>query len=132
MKPHEMGARELAKRLAQRKLTALEVVEDCLERIGNDPIHAWAALDPEFARSQARALDAGAVRGLLHGVPVGVKDIFDTADMPTEYGSPIYRGHRPASDAACVALLRRAGCVILGKTVTTEFAHVHPGKTRNP
>jgi amidase len=65
-------------------------------------------------------------------VPVGIKDIIDTADMPTEYGSSIYRNHRPASDAACVALSRKAGAVVMGKTVTTEFANVHPGKTRNP
>src|SRR5690606_36413720 len=68
----------------------------------------------------------------LHGVPFGVKDIIDTADLPTEYGSPIHRGHRPGRDAACVALMRRAGAVLVGKTVTTEFANVHPGKTRNP
>src|SRR5574341_706108 len=132
MKPHEMGARELAKRLAQRELTALEVVEDCLARIHDDPIHAWAALDPAFARSQARALDAGAVRGLMHGVPVGVKDIFDTADLPTEYGSTIYKGHRPEADAACAAMARANGAVVLGKTVTTEFATMVPASTVHP
>jgi amidase len=71
-------------------------------------------------------------RGLLHGIPVGVKDIMDTADMPTAYGSPIYFGHQPAADASCVALIRAAGGLILGKTVTTEFAVLHPGKTTNP
>ena len=91
MKPHEMGARELARRLAIRELSALEVVEDCLARIHDDPIHAWAALDPQIARKQARALDAGPVRGMLHGVPLGVKDIFDSAELPTGYGSPIYQ-----------------------------------------
>src|ERR671939_484412 len=71
-------------------------------------------------------------RSRLHGVPVAIKDIIDTADLPTEYNSPIYRGHRPKADAACVTLLKRAGCVILGKTVTTEFANNHPAQTRNP
>jgi Asp-tRNA(Asn)/Glu-tRNA(Gln) amidotransferase A subunit family amidase len=80
----------------------------------------------------AQALDRSGKRGPLIGVPVGVKDIIDTADMPTEYGSPIYRNNRPNGDAACVALSRKAGAVIMGKTVTSEFANVHPGKTRNP
>ena len=85
------------------------------------------------ARSPKRAQrDREAPRSALHGVPVGIKDVIDTADMPTEYNSPIYRGHQPKWDAACVALLRRAGCVILGKTVTTEFANNHPAQTRNP
>src|SRR5688500_10050907 len=134
MKPHELGARELARRLAQRELSALEVVEDCLAEIaaGDAELRAWAAVDPEFARRQARALDAGAVRGMLHGVPLGVKDIFDTADLPTEYGSPIYAGHRPAWDAACVAAARAAGAVVLGKTVTTEFATMVPARTMHP
>ena len=87
------------------------------------------------SRTRARgsaARDREAPRSPLHGVPVGIKDVIDTADMPTEYNSPIYRGHQPKWDAACVALLRRAGCVILGKTVTTEFANNHPAPTRNP
>jgi amidase len=95
-------------------------------------LHAWKAVDPGFARRQARALDAGPPRGPLHGIPVGVKDIFDTADLPTEYGSPIYKGHRPAADAACVAAARAAGAVILGKTVTTEFATMVPAATVHP
>src|SRR5919109_1438782 len=110
----------------------IQAVEDCLARVENDEIHAWAALDPEFARRQARALDAGPVRGPLHGMPVGVKDIFDTADLPTEYGSSIYKGHRPAWDAACIAAARAAGAVILGKTVTTEFATMVPARTVHP
>jgi Asp-tRNA(Asn)/Glu-tRNA(Gln) amidotransferase A subunit family amidase len=134
MKPHELGARELARRLAVRELSALEVVADCLAEIEarDGKLHAWVAIDPEFARHQARALDAGPVRGVLHGVPVGVKDIFDSADLPTEYGSPIYAGHRPAWDAACVAAARAAGAVILGKTVTTEFATMVPARTVHP
>src|SRR5262249_1458471 len=80
----------------------------------------------------ARALDRGGARGALHGVPIGVKDIIDTVGLPTEMGSPIYRGHRPKADAACVALTRAAGAVILGKTVTCEFAGMTPGETTNP
>jgi amidase len=95
-------------------------------------VGAWIHLDPDAVLAQARALDAGPVRGPLHGLPVGVKDIIDTADMPTCYGAAAYAGHRPAMDAAGVALARAAGALILGKTVTTEFAWRHPGKTANP
>jgi Asp-tRNA(Asn)/Glu-tRNA(Gln) amidotransferase A subunit family amidase len=77
-------------------------------------------------------LDQGAHQGLLHGLPIGVKDLIATADMPTAYGSPIYAGHQPANDATCVALAREAGAVVLGKTVTTEFATFQPNQTRNP
>jgi Asp-tRNA(Asn)/Glu-tRNA(Gln) amidotransferase A subunit family amidase len=110
------------------------LVTACLERIAKrEPeVHAWAYLDAERALVEARERDREAPRSPLHGVPVGIKDVIDTADMPTEYNSPIYRGHRPKTDAACVALLRRAGCVILGKTATTEFANNHPAPTRNP
>jgi len=116
------------------KSTATETVEAALGAIqARDPeLHAWQAVDADFARRQARALDAGPPRGLLHGIPVGVKDIFDTADLPTEYGSPIYKGHRPAWDAACVAAARAAGALILGKTVTTEFATMVPAATVHP
>jgi Asp-tRNA(Asn)/Glu-tRNA(Gln) amidotransferase A subunit family amidase len=113
-------------------------VTACLERIGavDDSIEAWAFLDPEHAIAQARAADvwrrSGRPLGPLHGVPVGLKDIIDTADMPTEYGSPLYAGRLPASDAAAVAMLRAAGAVVMGKTVTTEFAAGASGKTRNP
>jgi amidase len=110
------------------------VVRNCLDRIdareGN--VHAWASVDRELALAQARKLDRSPTRGPLHGVPIGVKDIIDTADLPTEMGSPIYRGHRAGTDAACVALVRAAGAVILGKTVTCEFAGMTPGPTTNP
>ena len=110
------------------------LVTACLERIAqrDREVHAWAFIDPERALAEARARDRETPRSALHGVPVGIKDVIDTADMPTEYNSPIYRGHQPKWDAACVALLRRAGCVILGKTATTEFANNHPAPTRNP
>jgi Asp-tRNA(Asn)/Glu-tRNA(Gln) amidotransferase A subunit family amidase len=81
---------------------------------------------------RARALDSQASAGLLHGLPIAVKDLFDTFDMPTSYGSPIYENHRPAADAASVALARAAGAIVVGKTVTTEFATFNPGPTCNP
>ena len=109
-------------------------MRDCIARIGarDSVVKAWVNFDPDLALAQAHALDRGAKRGPLHGVPIGIKDIIDTFDMPTEMGSPIYRGHRPPADASCVALLRRAGAVILGKTVTCEFAGMAPGVTTNP
>ena len=129
-----LSAREAAERIAAGKLTARALVESCLERIAaREPsIGAWAYLDPDQARAEARARDQSPPLGPLHGVPVGVKDIMDTADMPTCYGSRAWRGFRPGADAACVALARAAGAIILGKTVTTEFAWASPGKTRNP
>ena len=96
-------------------------------------MHAWATIDPDYALMQARALDRmPSSRGPLHGVPIGVKDIINTEHLPTEMGSPIYKGHRSHGDAACVALARMAGAVILGKTVTAEFAGMFPGPTANP
>jgi Asp-tRNA(Asn)/Glu-tRNA(Gln) amidotransferase A subunit family amidase len=132
--PNALSAAEAARRIAAGALTSEALVASCLARIAarEAGVRAWAHLDPGHALAQARALDREAPRSVLHGVPVGIKDVIDTADLPTEYNSPIYRGHRPAWDAACVALLRRAGCVILGKTVTTEFANNHPAETRNP
>jgi amidase len=132
--PYELSAIESARRIARGELTSEALVISCLDRIAarEDAVHAWAFLDPEYAVKQARAIDRERPRSLLHGVPVGIKDVIDTSDMPTEYNSPIYRGHRPKSDSACVTLLRKAGCVLLGKTVTTEFAYNHPSCTRNP
>jgi Asp-tRNA(Asn)/Glu-tRNA(Gln) amidotransferase A subunit family amidase len=131
---HELCAAEAARRIESRELTAEALAAACLERIRarEDAVRAWAYLDPAQALAQARELDRSSRASRLHGVPFGVKDIIDTADMPTEHGSPIYRGHRPRADAACVALLRRAGCLILGKTHTTEFANNHPSPARNP
>ena len=129
-----MPASEAARAIRAGRLTAEALVAACLERIGarDGVLAAWAHVAAEAALAQARALDRQPARGPLHGVPVGIKDIFDTADLPTEHNSPIYRGNRPRADAAAVALLRRAGCVILGKTATTEFANRHPPATRNP
>ncbi len=131
---NEISATEAAARIAAGKLKSEALVEACLERIAQreHDVRAWAACESDHALAQARARDKETPRTRLHGIPVGVKDVFDTADLPTEYGSPIYRGHRPSSDAACVAQVRERGGIILGKTVTTEFATRHPNKTRNP
>jgi Asp-tRNA(Asn)/Glu-tRNA(Gln) amidotransferase A subunit family amidase len=131
---HQLTATEIVQAIGSGRASAEAVARACLERIADREPHvqAWQFLDRELVLNQARVLDRSGARGALHGVPVGFKDIIDTADMPTEYGSPIYEGHRPAADAACVALTRRAGGLVMGKTVTTEFANVYPGKTRNP
>ena len=131
---HLLTASEIVQAIAARKTTAEAVARACLERIaGREPeVQAWQFLDPELVLEQARALDASGKVGPLQGVPVGLKDIIDTCDMPTEYGTPIHAGHRPRIDAACVALTRRAGGIVMGKTVTTEFANRHPGKTMHP
>ncbi len=131
----QLSASEAARRIAARDISAVELVSGCLARIAQRErtVCAWAFLDPEYALRQARARDrAKRPLGPLHGVPVGIKDIIDTGDMPTECNSPIYRGHRPRRDAECVARLRAAGAVILGKTRTSEFAFLHPARTRNP
>ena len=131
---HHLGALEAGDAIASGRTTSEALLSACLDRIAEreNTVGAWIHLDAEAALSEARARDAGALRGPLHGVPVGVKDIIDTYDMPTGCGSPIYDGNRPAGDAACVSLARAAGLVVMGKTVTTEFALRHPGKTRNP
>jgi amidase len=131
---NQLSATEIAQGIAAKKFTAEAVVRDCLARIeAREPaVKAWATIDPDYALRQARALDSGPNRGALHGVPIGVKDIIDTADLPTEMGSEIYKGNRSFSDAACVAMVRAAGAVILGKTVTAEFAGMSPGPTTNP
>jgi len=135
---HSLSAAEAAGLIRDGVISSAQLVESCLARIREvEPgVQAWAFLDPDYALAQARAADerrlTGQPIGALHGVPVAIKDIFDTADFPTEYGSPIYAGHTPSRDATVVALLRAAGAVILGKTVTTEFAYFSPGKTRNP
>jgi amidase len=131
---NELTATDIAQGVAAGNFTAEAVTRACLDRIAErEPIvQAWVNLDPDHALAQARALDRGPNRGALHGVPLGVKDIIDTVDFPTEMGSPIYKGNRSACDAACVAVARAAGAVIIGKTVTCEFAGMHPGPTTNP
>src|SRR5499425_3079968 len=131
---NELSCADIVQGIAAGKFTAEAVTRDCLERTKarEDTVKAWATIDPEHALAQARALDRGPRRGALHGAPIGVKDVIDTVDLPTEMGSPIYKGHRAACDAACVAVARAAGAVILGKTVTAEFAGMFPGLTTNP
>ena len=130
-----LTATEAATRIASGAVTSEALVADCLARIEarDGRWGAWRFVDPDQALTQARSRDAsGESSGPLHGVPVGVKDVLDTFDMPTEYGSVIYRGHRPAADSACVAALRAAGAIVLGKTATTEFASPVPAGVRNP
>src|SRR5579863_6167341 len=132
--PHRLPATTLARLVDSGELSAEAVMRSCLDRIGEREgvVRAWAHLDRDQALAAARACDQGGKRGLLRGVPFGIKDIFDTADMPSGYGSPIYTGCRPSFDASAVALPRAAGAILLGKTVTTEFANRHPGPTMNP
>lgn len=135
---NEQSAARLADVIRQGGVSSETVVRACLERIDarESTVHAWTHLNPEHALNQARAADrasaAGQARGLLHGVPVGIKDIIDTRDYPTENGTVLHAGRQPIEDATVVARLRAAGAVILGKTVTTELAVYTPGPTRNP
>jgi Asp-tRNA(Asn)/Glu-tRNA(Gln) amidotransferase A subunit family amidase len=136
--PALLSATAAAARIRDGLLTSEELVGACLERIrATEPqVQAWTFLDEEHALAQARAADQkkalGEPIGPLHGVPVAIKDIFDTADMPTENGTVLHKGRMPRQDAVAVSMLRAAGAVITGKTVTTECAYFAPGKTRNP
>ena len=127
---------ELAALLLTGRLGVEELATACLDAIAarEQELRAWVTIDRDAVLAQARKLDAvdPADRGPLHGIPVGVKDIIDTADLPTEYGSRIYAGHRPSLDAEVVAGLRAAGALVVGKTVTTEFALFTAGPTTNP
>lgn len=135
---YKLTASEALALCARGKLTSVELVKSCLGQITetDDAIIAWVYLDPGAAIAQAEECDrirkAGLALGPLHGIPVGLKDIIDTADMPTARGTPIFRGRRSDNDARLVELLRGAGAVIMGKTVTTELAFVHPNETCNP
>ena len=133
--PENLSAAAAARAIRDGQLTSEALTRACLERIAaRDPVvKAWSYLDPAMALRQARELDKRPAMGPLHGVPIGIKDMIDTRDMPTQHNSPIYTGHRPGQDAACVETLRAAGAVILGKTDTTEFAAAgRPAATRNP
>ena len=135
---YKLSATEALILCASGKLTSVELVKSCLAQITatDDAIRAWAYLDPAAALAQAAECDrirkAGMAVGALHGIPVGLKDIIDTADMPTARGTPIFAGRTTDHDARLVELLRGAGAVIMGKTVTTEMAFVHANDTRNP
>ena len=134
----ELTAVEAARRVRDGSVSSEELVRAALARIAeaDQTVEAWAFLDPAYALEQARRADRARSEGWdlgpLHGVPVGVKDVFDTADMPTENGTILHAGRRPVEDATVVSLLRQAGAIILGKTVCTELGLVAPGKTKNP
>ena len=129
-----LSALDLARRIELGELTPAAALELSAEAIAarEAEIGAFVTFDLERARRIADAKGAALAAQPLRGLAVGLKDIFDTADFPTEYGSPIYAGHQPKADASAASLVRRAGGIVLGKTVTTEFAHLDPGKTRNP
>src|SRR3990170_2749642 len=133
-----LSATDAARAIREGSISAEQLAEACLARVreADRDVEAWTYLDPEHTLKQARARDQdrreGRPVGPLHGVPVGIKDIFDTCDMPTEDGSVLHAGRTPAHDATAVAMLRAAGAGIMGKTVTTEVATYAPGKTRNP
>lgn len=135
---NSLDAIAIARGIRDGAFSAEAVVRSCLSRIHvtEDAVRAWTYLDPEYVLERARAADrrraAGLPLGALHGVPVGIKDIIDTADMPTENGTVLHAGRQPAKDAAIITRLRTAGAIIFGKTVTTELATYAPGKTRNP
>jgi Asp-tRNA(Asn)/Glu-tRNA(Gln) amidotransferase A subunit family amidase len=134
----DLSAAEARDHMAKGDITAEAYVTACLDAIdAREPeIEAWVVYDRAHALEQARAVDkqraSGQGIGALHGLPVGIKDIIDTSDLPTQNGSPIFKGYQPARDASCVAQIRAAGGIIIGKTVTTELANVNPNKTRNP
>src|SRR3546814_4555270 len=134
----QLGAVEQRDRRAGGALRAVELAEACLEEIGRrEPeVGAWAYLDGDHVMQQARKLDEHRARGRpigpLHGLPVGLKDVIDTVGMPTENGTPLDAGRKPAQDAYVVKRLKQAGAVSMGKTGATELMLRHPGKTRNP
>ncbi|MGE0515539.1 MAG: amidase, partial [Hyphomicrobiaceae bacterium] len=134
----ELTAAEARDRMVRGDISAEAYTKACLDQIAarDADVEAWAHLDPDYALEQAHALDrqraSGAGTGALHGLPVGIKDIINTADMPTQNGCALFEGFQPENDATCVAVLRAAGAVIMGKTVTTELANTTPGKTKNP
>ena len=129
-----LSASQAIKALSKREIKAADLLLSCLDRIGQRESHvkAWTSLGKENALSRAKELDKGAFKGILHGLPIGVKDLYDTYDLPTSYGSPIYANHYPVTDAVSIALMRQAGGIVLGKTVTTELASFKSGPTTNP
>lgn len=136
--PHRQTASESLISMENGTLTSRQLVDACLEQVSarDDDVGAWIHLDADQARRAADAADAkraaGDILGPLHGLPIGLKDILDTYDMPTENGSNLHAGRRPATDSTVAHLLRKSGAIIMGKTVTTEFALSAPGKTKNP
>lgn len=131
---NQLTATETVELISTSRASCREVAEAALARIEarDDEVRAWAHIDPELVMARAARLDDAEEKGPLHGVPFGAKDIIDTVDEPTAYGTPIHHGRQAGRDAACIALSRRAGGLLVGKTITTEFANVSPGETRNP
>lgn len=131
---HQLTATQAAALIASREISAVELMRACLRHAEkrDGQVGAWAYLDHDQALAQAAAADASEVRSPLHGVPFGVKDVIDTADLPTELGSAAHAGRRPARDALCVGRMREAGAVLMGKLVTTEYALFSPNRTRHP
>ena len=131
---NKLSATEAARKIRSGEISSEELVRACIDRIEDrEPtVHAWEFLDPKLVLAQAKRCDNAEASGLLHGVPVGIKDQFDTGDMPTAYGSPIYEGYLPTADAESVARLRAAGAIVMGKTKCTELATYHPTDTANP
>jgi Asp-tRNA(Asn)/Glu-tRNA(Gln) amidotransferase A subunit family amidase len=133
---HALTRAQSRVRLADGTLTPSAYADGLLAHIGGTEatLQAWATLDPAHVHACAARLDLvhGTARGPLHGIPVGVKDIIATAELPTQMGSPVYAGHQPGADAECVARVARAGGYVMGKTITTELAFLHPGPTTNP
>ncbi len=133
-----LGLHDTAGGIRTRQFRPTDLVDSCLERIGqhDSDVRAWVGVDEDAARREAEALSAeaaqGRFRGPLHGIPIGIKDIIDVAGLPTEAGSPLRKGRIASEDAPVVASLRQAGAIILGKTVTVEFACFDPSPTRNP
>ena len=132
--PAQLSLTAAQRAMESGALSAAALLEACLERIDarESDVLAWVTMDREAARAKAKAMDAAGRPGALGGIPVGLKDIIETADFGTEYNSVIYKGYRPPVDAAVVSTIKNAGGNILGKTVTTTFAHRNPGPTRNP
>lgn len=131
---HRLSAAEAASGIARREFTATALAEACLARVADrdGTVKAWVQLEPDRFLAEARSRDAERPRGPLHGVPVAVKDIIDTADYTTERGSRLFAGRRAGKDAVCVDRLLGAGAIVMGKAVTTEFAYFAPGPTANP
>ncbi|OYR11423.1 amidase [Brucella thiophenivorans] len=129
-----LTTREIASVVETKQLSVRAVTEAYLERIAqtDGPIKAWQYLNIEQARKNADAMDKNGAKGALAGIPIGVKDVIDTSDMPTGYGTPIYEGFQPPWDAPAVQIAKNSGALILGKTVSTELAMASPNKTRNP
>jgi len=134
MQPHDLTATQAAAAISAGSLTAEALARSCLEKAAalEPTVHAFAYLNPDQVLDVARALDQGSATGALHGVPFVAKDIIDSHDMPTGYGSSIYKGAQPFADASPIAMARAAGGLLMGKTVTTEFANLSPNETANP